>query len=624
MLTALVFTLAVAQPPPSFPSTVALVGVDVGVVDADGRPIPDLGSEVFSVLVDGRPRRVPWVQWRGAESAGANVGRGSFSSNLGVRTGRLVAIVVDQGHLGPGDVRLLRSAVPRLLASLLPADRVALFTVPPGSGPHVDFTADTAGVERALERLQGQARIGGRRLGLGEALAFAREDSTTVDEVLVRECGWLPATNRQVCAEDIRSDALMLVMGVRQRSAATRQALRSLAEGLARLEAAKIVALVSEGYLEEEGSDTSALAAAFVSARATVFVVQPQSGPQDASVGRVFRSGSSDQRLLAAGLETLAGLSGGALLRVTGSAEAAFERIARELGGEYRLGFEPEPGDADGRSHAFRAEVRRPGATVRGPRSLRIPRPPATPEEEKDALGALLRSPSQEAELPLKVATWAVREAGTARVRVLVGAEIGRPDVLPPSRVGVAFVLRDREGRPVASGFERVETPAGPGAAAFVGAAEVPSGAYRLRLAALDSRGLRGSVDHEVSAALASAGELELSDLVITTASGGTLRPDVDPRLGEGTGLAYLELYASDPARLSAARVTIEIASGEDGPPLASRPARMSPTPEPDRLVAQGTLPADGLPAGGYIARAVVCVDVQVVRRLTRQFWIER
>lgn len=288
MLTALVFTLAATQPPPSFPSTAALVGVDVGVVDADGRPIPDLGPDVFSVLIDGRPRRVPWVQWRGAESAGANVATGSFSSNRGVRTGRLVAIVVDQGHLSPGDVRLLRSAVP-------------------------------------------------------------------------------------------------------------------------------------------------------------------------------------------------------------------------------------------------------------------------------------------------------------------------------------------------ASGFERLETPtAGPGAAAFVGAAEVPRGAYRLRLAALDSRGLRGSVDHEVSAALASAGELELSDLVITTASGGTLRPDVDPRLGEGTGLAYLELYAPDPARLSAARVTIEIASGEDGPPLASRPARMSPTPEPDRLVAQGTLPADALPAGDYLARAVVCVDGQVVRRVARQFRIER
>ncbi len=47
---------------PVFRSGVDLVTVDVLVVDKDGRPIPELKAEDFTVTVDGKPRRIASVE----------------------------------------------------------------------------------------------------------------------------------------------------------------------------------------------------------------------------------------------------------------------------------------------------------------------------------------------------------------------------------------------------------------------------------------------------------------------------------------------------------------------------------------------------------------------------------
>ena len=47
---------------PVFRSGVDLVTVDVLVVDKDGRPIPELKAEDFTVAVDGKPRRITSVE----------------------------------------------------------------------------------------------------------------------------------------------------------------------------------------------------------------------------------------------------------------------------------------------------------------------------------------------------------------------------------------------------------------------------------------------------------------------------------------------------------------------------------------------------------------------------------
>jgi hypothetical protein len=48
--------------------------------------------------------------------------------------------------------------------------------------------------------------------------------------------------------------------------------------------------------------------------------------------------------------------------------------------------------------------------------------------------------------------------------------------------------------------------------------------------------------------------------------------------------------------------------------------APVAPASEPDRRIAQASLPIDGLPVGDYVARAVVSVAGQPVRRVMQPF----
>ena len=70
----------------------------------------------------------------------------------------------------------------------------------------------------------------------------------------------------------------------------------------------------------------------------------------------------------------------GAVLPVIGSADAPFQRIARELMGYYLVGFEPQAGDRDGKQHAIRVRVKREKlVSIRWRSVLNIPaKPPST------------------------------------------------------------------------------------------------------------------------------------------------------------------------------------------------------------------------------------------------------
>ena len=96
-------------------------------------------------------------------------------------------LVVDSGNIGAGRGRAAIEAAKRFVASLKPADRIALVTIP-GAGPQIDFTSNRAIVQTLLDKVVGQSTepIGPRKVGLSEALAFERNDQTTIDSVVVR------------------------------------------------------------------------------------------------------------------------------------------------------------------------------------------------------------------------------------------------------------------------------------------------------------------------------------------------------------------------------------------------------------------------------------------------------
>ena len=78
------------QPPrATFKSAVDLVPVDVSVVDRNGRPVPDLTAQDFTLLVDGKPRQIASAEFISIAATPEAVPARSleYSSNAGAAGG---------------------------------------------------------------------------------------------------------------------------------------------------------------------------------------------------------------------------------------------------------------------------------------------------------------------------------------------------------------------------------------------------------------------------------------------------------------------------------------------------------------------------------------------------------
>jgi hypothetical protein len=74
------------------------------------------------------------------------------------------------------------------------------------------------------------------------------------------------------------------------------------------------------------------------------------------------------------GLELMAGMLGGDLVRVEGNAgDIAFARILNETSAYYLLGVEPAPEDRDGKTHPIKVKVKRRNVTVLARSEVTIP-----------------------------------------------------------------------------------------------------------------------------------------------------------------------------------------------------------------------------------------------------------
>jgi VWFA-related protein len=605
---------------PVFEAGVELVAIDVSVVDGDGRPVQGLGPEDFEVRVDGRPRRVVSVEFRDRDVSPlpATPRPSHYSTNEDDQRGRLILLLVDRGSISRGGERNVLLAADRFLDTLGPGDLVALAVVP-NPGPAVEFTPRLDEVRRALKGVVGQADRGGYRVSLADAVGYLRDgDRIRWDELLDRECGRIgDANQRLMCQQGLEAEASQVMLAYRERSSTSLKGLSAVLGALVGIEGPKTVILVSEGLGSETADQIRELAAVAARARVSLFVVLVDSGSPDASRRPSDVASQADRDTETMGLDDLAVLARGTVVRATGTGEGAFERIAREMTGFYLLGVEPDPGDRDGRDHRVRVQVARPRTTVRAPGLLNIPtRAPGVESQ----LAALLGSPLVERDLAVRVTTYALHPAQGRGVRLVIATEIGRAK----RPVSVAFALVDSAGRVVASrGYHDVTD----GTAEWVrltADAVVEPGAYELRVAAIDAAARRGSVRHLAKAVLVSAGGLEISDLVLAPrARDATVQPAVDLEAKGGALSALVEVSGPDPERLAQASVFLEVADAPDGPALVRVPALLQQQAgSPRSGLAQVSLGGGLLPPGDYFARASIMVEGKPVAASTRPFRI--
>ncbi len=412
------------QQQPVFRSGVDLVTVDVHVVDGSGQPVRDLRPDDFVVTVDGAARRAVAADFVAygiplpTAARGGDVPAANAAGSVATRSGppRTILLVIDESNIRAGAARAAASAAGAFLNRLQPGDRVGLLTIP-ASSTRIEPTTDRTVVRQALDRIVGhfvpvETRLAQRRsLGMAEAFAF-QYDRREWSQILARECvegagskdngGQAPPE----CVSEMEHLARTMMADVRERMLTSARALTGVMNDVSRTPGKKTVILISQelpvaaalAERKDFDAETSSIARAAAQAQATVYVLQIDRPLAD--VDSAVRPGSTgpDADMAASGLETVTTLTGGRRLMISGRADAAFERIAREVAGFYVIGFEPEARDRDSQPHTVTVKVKRDGTEVRARRLF------AFTADAQNTLAALAAStrpaPAPEANTP--------------------------------------------------------------------------------------------------------------------------------------------------------------------------------------------------------------------------------
>jgi VWFA-related protein len=565
-------------------SAVELVTLDFLALSQDGQLVSDLKGEDLTLKVDGQPREIRSFQFvnlggSSSEPRGqvpARVLPQPFGTNTLHDAGRTILIIFETDSIRANVIRQATSAAAEFVNGLSARDHVGVVTMPYG-GIVVEPTRNHEQVLKALPTITGQA------------------SQQTNDS---------------------------------EKGCRTRNTLTALADhlsGLAHIQGPKTIIFVSSGMLvprrdapmnappgqcEIRSVHYDEVGKAASLARTNVYVVKPDDFVIDSARNAFVdptasRFRSSDDEL--AGIESLAGVTDGLLLRLTPTDRSAFARIARESAGYYLIGFEPKASERNGSYRRVEFTVARTGVRLKARPTVVIAkadgRPPAlTPQ-------AMLRDGKAYRDLPLRAVALSSPTPGDAKLTIVALLEpLDRSVTLESA----AFGLIDRRGRLVA---QWTASPRELAARPSMSAGLASPGQYRFRAAAIDTTGRRGVADYELSAESVTASGLTMSAMVLGVSFGRNFVPKLQ-FVDEPTAAGQFEIFGvPPPGTLS---VAMELSTSEDGPALIRVPGAIVATADADRRRATGVVPVGTLKPGDYIMRGVVSVDGRPIGHLIR------
>ena len=643
---ALAFGVAVlaqqpARPRPTFTSTVDVVSVDVNAIDANGRPVHDLSAGDFSLTVDGRPRKIASAQFIASGAVAeapipsATLPSHDYTANVGAPVGRLIAIVADRGSIAPVRSKDVFAASARFVERLEPSDRVALFSIP--EGPNLPFTTDHRAIVTALLHMDGaeHSSSGVKYVGIAEALEFERRNSITIQNVMRRECGGGVSSGQgssgggdvAICQRLVQDEAAIVAQLAHERARNTVKGLTGILQRLGSSETPKTVVLISEGLVVDgERFVTSGMGRLLAASHATVYAMKPEPSDSDASQPRAPQNVNQERAIKETGLSVVTRLGGGDVFRIIGNPDFSFGRLRSELSGYYLLGFEPDTTDRDGKQHKIAVSVGRPGVQVRSRAEFTVD-PPGRGNAEQTIAG-LLRSPAFATAVPFKLTTYAFQDPESSKIRLLVALEVDRTDSGGEMALGIAMVKPD--GETGATFYQPAIEPPKDGSLTQTAFATllVEPGTYTLKAALVDGRGRRGSLERPVRAYMTRMSRFRATQLMIgggetQAPTPNTIVPTVSGTLSGSHLHAYMELFADAATAFDGTAVTIEVVPEGGATVVATTSAALQPTGPDARVRAvAGSLRLSLLPAGDYVARAVVQVDGKPIGDMTRAFRI--
>jgi VWFA-related protein len=552
--------VARAQPPPTFPTKVELVTVDVVVVDDKGVPVPGLTRDDFVIEEDGRPQ--PIVSFEAVVAEAPTAAPPTTKPAVVVtndverpRIGRAYALVLDDLGLDVGAAVSARRAVTSFLErSVRDGDEVIMATTSGDAWWNAripEGRADLLAIAARLRSRGGSVSQSFEYMTESEAYLVSRDNAISAQVVERIVSRW---TLAHVCLErdpgcpgKVIARARQIDGERRMRTQAVLATVRRVIDALTSVRGRKSLLLFSRGFLEDSELRPRDVVAASREANTAVYFVDARGlivGPGSASADSgsapaaadVGRMAFEETVLESLGSQALADDTGGFSIRNSNDLASGAERIAAESRVFYMLGFEAPAGKRPSEWRKLRVEVKREGLKVRARRGYTLRAempPPAKPVPAKEgtrtlpaAVETALDSAREVAGIPLRATTYVLEPRGKDTTRVMVAAEFDATHLtfqgagksrIARLEVTAAATLRDT-GKTLYSD-ERVEVrvPEGeaPGWRSVAREFDLPAGVAQARLVVRDpATGAMGAVAQRLE--VPAPGTLRLSTPIVS------------------------------------------------------------------------------------------------------------
>lgn len=219
-----------------------------------------------------------------------------------------------------------------------------------------------------------------------------------------------------------------------------------------------------------------------------------------------------------------------------------------------------------------------------------------------DSLKDMLRQTRTFTDLPLRLAAYPVLHTDRSSIRLLiVGDTVDGDRGLTWSE----YAMFTPDGRMTAQWGESKDALA---QRPYLSGVIAPEGQFRLRWAASELSGRRGTVDLDVDVRLTAAGAFRLSALMLGRLAADTFVPELQPAPDATAVEWYAEIYGE----LAAGQTLtsrLDVLPSLNGAATSSTEGRVLTSPDSARRAMTGRVDVSALPPGDYLFRATLVVN---------------
>jgi hypothetical protein len=541
----------------------------------EGQQVGDLKLEELALKINGKPHPILSLS-KSETTADANEGRAGlpipYATNVVGTRGRTFYLLIDGDSIVAGREAQMKEAVNELLTELSPGDLVGVLSTQ--GELNITPTSDVTKVKLGVNQMAGRSPVAETPSEAQCRTVHVLRDLGT----MISLTGATPTTLVVFSAGLTMPESKIVNVGARNRTALGGSSAPSSAT-------------TDMCAVRPEDFDNIGTLAGPASVDVYVF---------ELTDARANQPSTQD-----AGIESLAGATGGEFVRLAGNPQTAIARMLRETSIYYTATFEPDASEHAGQTLRVDLKSTRDKVKLRARPSVDLPKmnvaKATTPQ-------SMLRTAAEYRDLPLRTAAYPAPTPGTDEVTVYALFESIDGAPLTSASVGLFDEKNTLKKQWTAKPEELAKRPT-------TAALPTPPGTYRVRVAAVDASGRMGTADYQLDAQIPRADPLKLSALVLGTQGTGGFTPRLDFK-DESVAIGMLQIYGVPKG--ATLKLDLDVAPTAEGVALATADTTILPTRADDQRIAFGGFSIESLPPGDYLMRAVVSLDGKPVGKVVR------